>query len=348
MNPLMNPLSLRLLVAIALATSVATTRADLLGVDVSTFQGTVNWNSMKSAGVEFGFAKATEGVDFTDTRFVQNMNGARAAGVPIGPYHYGRPDSFEGTLADPVKIDAINEANDFVDAIEPFYNDYPGAYLRPVLDVEELPSTAEINTVSEQRSYLSDWINDFASVVVDRLGVEPIIYLNANYANNYVDSTIADYDLWIARWTYNTNNRPTNANLGAWDDWDFWQWSDSESIGGESPVDANLFRGTVNDLQAFVVGGPTTVAGDFNSDGLVNAADYTVWRDSYLTYDPGNPADANGNNFIGLGDRQIWADNYGAVAAAATAVPEPSTAVLLGTLLTLAAGRAACRENAAS
>ena len=148
----LEPGSMRHLCALTISLLCSAAFADLLGVDVSTHQGFVNWTSMKNDGVAFGFVKATEGVNFIDNRFTQNMDNARNAGVPIGPYHYARPDSAVGTLADPVKQDAINEANDFVDAIEPYYTDYPGEYLRPVLDVEELPTTAEINTNSERRS----------------------------------------------------------------------------------------------------------------------------------------------------------------------------------------------------
>ena len=284
---------------------------------------------MKNDGVEFGFVKATEGVDFIDNRFATNMTNARNAGVPIGPYHFARIDSFEGTLADPVKIDAVNEANDFVDAIEPYYTAYPGTYLRPVLDVETLPSTAEINTIAEQRQYTSDWIRDFNDVVQDRLGLDVIIYLNANYANNYMDAQIADFDLWLARWTYNTNNQPTQGNLGVWDDWEFWQWSDSESIGGESPVDANLFQGTTNDLQAFIVG-PPELQGDYNGDGVVDAADYTVWRDSFLSIGSDLPADGDGDGFVGNSDYDLWAANFGeSDLSTSTAVPEPHALALL-------------------
>lgn len=312
---------------------VTATRADLLGVDVSTHQGFVNWNSMKSAGVDFGFIKATEGVDFIDNRFVQNMNGARDAGVPIGPYHYARPDSAVGSISDPVKADAVNEANDFVDLIKPYYDDWPSDYLRPVLDVEELPATAAINTVSEQRTYLSAWIRDFNDVVQDRLGVDVILYTNGNYANNYLTSDIAELDLWFAKPTGSPfSSPPTASNLGIWDDWAFWQYSWTGNLGGESPLDLNTFEGTEGDLQAFFFDGvsvPDPPVGDFNGDGVVDAVDFTVWRDAFPSFGPGHPADANGNNFIDVGDWQSWADNYGAVASPPVAVPEPGALLLL-------------------
>ncbi len=305
--------------------------AALLGIDFSRIQGDVNWNAVSAGGVSFGFAKATEGVNFLDSRFHSNMTNARLAGVPIGPYHFARPDSAVGTLADPVKQDAINEANDFVDEIETYYQNYPGEYLRPVLDVEELPVTAEINTVAEQREYLSDWIRDFNSVVQSRLGLDVIIYLNSNYANNYIETSLRSFDLWLARWTYDTNNMPTTANLGIWNDWEFWQWSDSWSVGGLSPVDGNYFDGDETDLAAFIAG-DQPLAGDYNDDGIVDAADYTVWQDSWLSFGTGLPADGDNDGFIGNNDYDIWANNYGATqssSSSAVSVPEPSSLLLI-------------------
>ena len=137
------------------------------GLDVSRHQGTINWPAVRDAGIKFVFAKATEGVDFVDVNFHQNMAGAIAAGVPIGPYHFGRLNSGET-----IPTDAIDEANDFVDAIEPYY-DSPGMVLRPVLDYEQLPNDPVSPSV---KAYTSKWIRDFSGRVQERLGFAPIIY----------------------------------------------------------------------------------------------------------------------------------------------------------------------------
>src|SRR3954466_14030271 len=63
------------------------------GIDISHFQPSVNWTSMKNSGIKFAFAKATEGVDFVDVRFHTHMANAIAAGMPIGPYHFARLNS---------------------------------------------------------------------------------------------------------------------------------------------------------------------------------------------------------------------------------------------------------------
>ena len=58
------------------------------GIDVSKFQGDIDWNAVASSGVKFAWIKATEGGDHADERFQANWEGAKAAGVPRGAYHF--------------------------------------------------------------------------------------------------------------------------------------------------------------------------------------------------------------------------------------------------------------------
>src|SRR3954470_11218676 len=142
---------------VALATS--TTRAVYQdGIDVSNHQGTINWASVKTSGIKFVFAKATEDVGYTDAYLAANMNGAKANGILIGPYHYARPDL---DRTDP--NDAANEANYFVDAIKPYYEG-TNLSLRPVLDIETISNSRD------ERTFLSNWVNNFAAAVHNRLG----------------------------------------------------------------------------------------------------------------------------------------------------------------------------------
>ena len=58
------------------------------GIDVSKYQGDIDWHTVRASGIDFAFIKATEGGDHTDDRFLDNWQAARAAGVPRGAYHY--------------------------------------------------------------------------------------------------------------------------------------------------------------------------------------------------------------------------------------------------------------------
>lgn len=86
------------------------------------------------------------------------------------------------------------------------------------------------------------------------------------------------------------------------------------------------------------------LAGDYNGDGSVGAADYTVWRDSFgSTTDLA--ADGDGNGVVNDDDRAFWAARYGSTAPTAAAIPEPASAGLLGAVLAVSAFSAGRRAN---
>lgn len=74
------------------ATPDANLLANPVGVDVSNWQGAINWGSVRGAGIEFSWMKATEGTTYKDPRFSANYLGAYNAGVIRGAYHFARPD----------------------------------------------------------------------------------------------------------------------------------------------------------------------------------------------------------------------------------------------------------------
>jgi len=310
------------------------------GIDVSTHQGTINWTSVKNAGVKFAFTKATEGIDFLDNKFTTNMAGAKAAGVLIGPYHFARPDSYN---TDP--NDAANEANDFVDAIQSYYVGN-SLTLRPVLDVETLPG---VGTTAQNKAFLSKWIRDFADVVNSRLGFKPIIYANSNYAINYLETNINQFDFWLANYNYTTSNPPPASQSGIWPAWDFWQYSSTGKIAGipstgtQVNVDLDVFNGTMTQLASKFI--PDYHPGDFDWNGVVDARDYVKWRKTKGTVvNQGTGADADFSGVVDDGDFAIWRANIGKTYSTAgsqaglglglAAIPEPASAALflLGTI----------------
>jgi GH25 family lysozyme M1 (1,4-beta-N-acetylmuramidase) len=294
------------------------------GLDVSHFQGNIDWNAVRNAGIKFTFAKATEGVDFVDVNFHQYMTGAIAAGVPIGPYHFGRLNSGET-----IPTDAIDEANDFVDAIEQYYHS-SGMVLRPVLDYEQLPNDPVSPSVM---AYVSQWIRDFSGRVQERLGFAPIIYTCCGFGTaTFLEPDIAQHDLWIRKITggdaFNPNSPPTASDMGIWSDWTFWQWSATGNVAGISPVDRDAFKGTLEQLAQYI---PTYHAGDFDRSGNVDAADYVHWRNTLgQAVNIGTAADGNLSGIVDIDDYRVWRTNFGAAfgtglgntVSSAGAVPE--------------------------
>src|SRR5690606_24050503 len=116
--------------------------------------------------------------------------------IYAGAYHFGIPtEKLTGSSStSAIAASAIAEAEHFISMAGDYMT--PG-WLRPVLDLESGGGTLS-------RSQLSSWANTFMDHIQSRTGVEPLLYMNTNYATNYVDSSLANRDLWIAN--YNSNN----------------------------------------------------------------------------------------------------------------------------------------------
>lgn len=199
------------------------------GIDVSHWQGNINWNSVAAAGKEFAFIKATTGVGSTDSKFSANIAGAGNAGVYAGAYHFATPYT-SGVN------DAVAEANWFYQVAG---NTFGNGYLPPVLDLETQSSLGQTT--------LSNWAKTFLDRVELLSGVRPILYTSSNYASNYLNANVIDTELWIANWGVGS------PNTGTWDSYKFWQTTDSGSVPGISGnVDLDLFPGTSAQLQSLV------------------------------------------------------------------------------------------------
>jgi len=224
------PLGLLLVLAsgpTAAAASLPSRTGMLTGIDVSHWQGYINWSSVKSAGVKFAFAKATEGKATVDARYAANRDHAEAAGISIGAYHFARPDRTTN--------DAVREANWFVD-----HAGLRGRHLLPVLDLE---STGGLGPKA-----LANWARAWLAQVQSRLGVRPVIYTYPYFWLDYMGNTTwfaanGYRVLWIAHYDVNSPKVPASNWDGA--GWTLWQLSDCGRVAGiDGCVDVDLFDGT--------------------------------------------------------------------------------------------------------
>ena len=222
-----------------------------LGVDVSHYDGTINWTNVKSSGISFAWAKATEGVTISDAYFTINAVNAKAAGVCIGAYHFAHPeDNTPGA-----------EANYFW-SVAGNYIKGDGLSLQPVLDYETF--TAPNNIPVGAASY-ADWANQWCNAIVSKaaaagVAVIPVIYTatGSGGACN-LDSSVAQWNSWIAQ---PDNGNPQTGN--PWEDggceewgsgvWTAWQYSWTGSVPGiTGAVDLDVFNGTSNQMVAVLV-----------------------------------------------------------------------------------------------
>jgi GH25 family lysozyme M1 (1,4-beta-N-acetylmuramidase) len=210
------------------------------GIDVSEYQGNINWPTVYDSGYRFAFARASLGDEnpptLIDDYFETNMENGHAAGILMGAYHFAYPNY--GT-------EASSEARHFLNVAGEYLKE---GYLRPVLDLEQGEELG--------KEALSNWVHEWMNTVKSETGIEPIIYVNSNYANNYLDSSVIQYDLWIAHWRCDTGTPP---NTGIWNDWDFWQYYSPDYCGVNSVpgisggVDLDIFNGDMDRLYTFVI-----------------------------------------------------------------------------------------------
>jgi GH25 family lysozyme M1 (1,4-beta-N-acetylmuramidase) len=202
-----------------------------MGVDVSRFQGAIDWPTVAASGIRFAFVQGSRGsgADCTvkpaqcgpDPYFAANRLAAESAGIRVGAYH--RAFASGGTAAD-ARADALAEANIFIAQVGTLQ---PGELI-PVLDAET-PFTGMTSTS------LRAWIRVFVKRVSKNLGRKPMIYTNGtswSATGNTAEFAKARYPLWVAEWDV---SRPT-VPAGNWAGrgYSVWQYTSSGSVSGIS------------------------------------------------------------------------------------------------------------------
>jgi len=215
------------------------------GIDVSHWQGDVNWTQVGNAGIAFAFVKGTEGVGWTDSLFVENMTNGPDSGVVRGVYHFARPD-LDNTGREEAEY-FLSVAGDYLKS----------GYLRPVLDLEVRGSLGQ--------TALSAWVLEWMQTVENQSGVAPLIYTNLNYVNNYLTNAVTDNDLWIAYWTIGCDPTVTYTipPTGKWSDWAFWQYcvAPAGTVPGiTTPIDLDIFNGIEDGLTEYDAASPLWVS----------------------------------------------------------------------------------------
>ncbi|HXI79378.1 MAG TPA: GH25 family lysozyme [Verrucomicrobiae bacterium] len=198
----------------------------LEGIDVSHWQGTIDWTKVAASGKAFAIIKATDSYDYTDPMYATNHAQAKAAGMWTGAYHFARPDATAG--------DAVREADKFVSVVNLGAKD-----LIPALDLEV---TGGLTTTP-----LQNWVAAWLTEVTARTGVKPMIYTSPAFWQKYMgdSSALADAGyktLWVAHWNVTTPWVPAN-NWGG-HGWTFWQYSNCGTVPGISGcVDLDRYNG---------------------------------------------------------------------------------------------------------
>ena len=193
------------------------------GIDVSKHQGTINWEELKkNTKIKFVYIKATEGSDYLDPRYKENMREAKRHGFKVGSYHFLTNRS-----------SATNQFNNFARNVNRTDQD-----LLPIIDVEEC------NRWTSQQ--LRDSLKVFADLVEELYGCKPMIYTSEKFFTKHLGRAFSGYPLFIAK--YNSSQPEIGYK------WVLWQFSDRGYFkavkGNRGEVDLSRFNKgySINDI----------------------------------------------------------------------------------------------------
>lgn len=194
------------------------------GIDVSYWQGTVDWERVADDGVKFAFIRVSHGIEIYDTRYTANWAGARDNGIVRGTYQYFMAGE-----------SAVDQANLLLDEMGPLEE----GDLPPVLDVES--GDNEGIPASTVKAGIQAWID----IVEPAIGRPPLIYTSIGSWDSMTGGwDPGDVPLWVANWGVSCPSVPDQ-----WDDWVFWQYSNVGDVSGISTdVDLDVYNGTEEDL----------------------------------------------------------------------------------------------------
>lgn len=196
------------------------------GVDVSSYQGRIDWNEIASQGISFAFVKATEGSSLVDPCFAYNYENAAAAGLRVGAYHFFSFDSSAETQAD-----------SFIKTVTKTENMLP-----PVIDVELYGEY--LKSPPEDREAIQNELKHLISRLTDEYGVTPIIYTTSKSMKLILENDTMGCDLWIRDVLKKPNREFT-----------FWQYSSRGRLKGfsgkEKYIDLNVFCGTAEEFAKY-------------------------------------------------------------------------------------------------
>ena len=230
--------------------SLAPASYSVSGIDVSAYQGAVDWQAVKATGVHFAYVRASEQANTPDGGFTTNYAEAKAQGLFVGAYHRARPDVSGGRA----------QADYFLDHAQ-FTND--GKTLSPVVDME-WPRAGWVSQSGKPlgscydltATQLVSWTRAFLAEVSARTGRLATIYTSTSWWNLCTggDQTFGQNPLWIAR--YSTSPLPLPA---AWSNFTFWQYTSSGTLPNGAQVDQDVFREDVAALGWLAHGTPVAL-----------------------------------------------------------------------------------------
>lgn len=216
---------------VILLNGLSASRYQVRGVDVSSYQGEIDWETLADQDIQFAFIKATEGSSFVDPYFAENYSESKKTDLRIGAYHFFSYDSSGKT-----------QAENFISTVEPLENMLP-----PVVDVE-FYDDKETNLPNKKDVYRE--LKIFIDELEKHYGLKPIIYATEKSYELFIADSFNEYDIWI-------RNVITQPSLSDNRNWTFWQYTNRDRLKGysgkEKYIDVNVFYGDTEKFNKYPV-----------------------------------------------------------------------------------------------
>lgn len=191
----------------------------IAGIDVSHYQGKVDWAEVTEQKIHFAYLKATDGITYTDPMYHSNQTQINAHSLPNGAYHFFEPTD-----------DGVKQAQNFLSQLIIHDNMLP-----PVLDVE-------INH-GVDKQLIQQRVKQWLDTVEEKVGCKPIIYSYGSFYQTYLGEHFLDYPLWLADYAPQATLPKDVKN------WLFWQHSQKGKVPGiKNSVDLNWYEGSAQSL----------------------------------------------------------------------------------------------------
>lgn len=205
------PRCLALLLGLVLLGVGVAPHSEEMGIDVSHWQGDVDWKKVQAHGIKFAFVKATEGLAPKDPKFDRNWKALKDVDLIRGAYHFLDPT-----------IDGRKQARHFLATV----NFAPGDII-PVVDVERLKRTSNAELHRQLVRFLDE--------VKTRTGLNCMIYVSPAFWKEHLapeEKTPRTNHLWVA--AYEVKDPPTIAGLPAWSVWQYTRKGKVPGVAGET------------------------------------------------------------------------------------------------------------------
>jgi lysozyme len=199
------------------------------GVDVSRYQGQIDWQALRAGGIRFAYIKASEGAHFRDPRFAENWRRSGEAGIPRGAYHFF-------SLCKP----GAEQAANFIAAIPDESSSLPHA-----LDAEQMEACSNGRQAADPVAEILAFLDS----VEKRFGRRPVIYTTrefhgAHLSRAQLEGRLDKESFWLRslHWPPRYGSKP----------WTLWQYHNrGRRPGIDDPVDLNAFNGSAAEFEKF-------------------------------------------------------------------------------------------------